>query len=323
MLRVASLLLLAALLPAQEATAACTATGCGCAWANADTCKAGDGTACHTECCCKIGIDAGGGAGAAPPAAGGDPGAGASTCAMPAGVPSSPPDVDNSGFATTHGKLKLGGKNTVQLVDAAGAPVQLMGMSTHGISWFPACYSKASLEYIVKHWGINVIRAAMYVKNYAAKPSVEDAVFNMVTWAEELGIYVIVDWHILTPGDPTYYTTGAGKASADAVAWWQKIATKYKGKSHVLYEIANEPNGVTWNTVKAYHDTVIPAIRAIDPETIILAGTPTWSQDIHSAFANPVNDPHNVMYSFHFYAGTHMGLMARVETCVQSIIHCF
>ena len=48
------------------------------------------------------------------------------------------------------------------------------------------------------------------------------------------------------------YTTGAGKASADAVAWWQKIATKYKGKSHVLYEIANEPNGVTWNTVKAY-----------------------------------------------------------------------
>ena len=39
---------------------------------------------------------------------------------------------------------------------------KLMGMSTHGISWFPACYSKASLEYIVKHWGINVIRAAMY-----------------------------------------------------------------------------------------------------------------------------------------------------------------
>ena len=54
--------------------------------------------------------------------------------------------------------------------------------------------------------------------------------------------------------------------------------------------------------------------------SFFLSGTPTWSQDIHLAFANPVNDPHNVMYSFHFYAGTHMSLMSRVETCVQSII---
>ena len=44
-------------------------------------------------------------------------------------VPASAPAVDNTGFATAHGKLRLDG---VQLVDAQGAAVQLMGMSSHG-----------------------------------------------------------------------------------------------------------------------------------------------------------------------------------------------
>lgn len=81
----------------------------------------------------------------------------------------------------------------------------------------------------------------------------------------------------------------------------------------MLYEICNEPNGVPWKTVKSYADRVIAAIRAIDREKVILVGTPTWSQDIHHARANPVSKPENVMYAFHFYAGTHMPLVKRVR----------
>merc|ERR1712151_610880 len=81
----------------------------------------------------------------------------------------------------------------------------------------------------------------------------------------------------------------------------------------------NEPNGVQWNEVKTYADGVISAIRAIDPSTVIIVGTPTWSQDIHEARQNPVSKPLNVMYAFHFYAGTHMQLMERVREEAKEI----
>jgi hypothetical protein len=87
-----------------------------------------------------------------------------------------------------------------------------------------------------------------------------------------------------------------------------------KDEKHVLFEICNEPNGVSWSTVKSYADNLISAIRAIDEDIVIIVGTPTWSQDIHEARQNPVLNPHNVMYAFHFYAGSHMGLLERVRS---------
>lgn len=234
----------------------------------------------------------------------------------PSSVPVSSPGpvtgaVDNTGFAEEHGRLKLDG---VQLVDSHGTPVQLMGMSSHGLHWFPECYSKASIEFLVKNWGINVFRAAMYIgeNGYATDPSVKQQVKDVVQWCKELGIYVMIDWHVLTPGDPNAYLNLATE-------FWQEMATLFKDEDHLLYEIANEPNGVSWETVKRYHDTVIPVIRAIDPHTIIIAGTPTWSQDIHEAAARPVAMQYNVMYAFHFYAGTHMFLLNRVREYITKI----
>jgi endoglucanase len=49
---------------------------------------------------------------------------------------------------------------------------------------------------------------------------------------------------------------------------------------------------------------VVPAIRAIDPDNLIVAGTPTWSQDVDIAAADPLPFA-NIAYTLHFYAGTH------------------
>ena len=89
---------------------------------------------------------------------------------------------------------------------------------------------------------------------------------------------------------------------SDAIPFWTSVAQTYKDETHVLYEIANEPNNVDWPRVLDYHNAVIATIRDIDAETIIIAGTTTWSQDIDLAAAQPVADPYNVMYSLHFYA---------------------
>ena len=231
--------------------------------------------------------------------------------------------VSSRGFADDHGKLTLDG---VQLVDEFGAPVQLVGMSSHGLHWFPKCYTKESIQFLVENWGINVFRAAMYIgeggygdMGPSARAKLLEKLENIVDWCEELGIYVIIDWHVLTPGDPNAWLDSRGASSGLAIDFWEYVANKYKNKKHVLYETANEPNNVQWDTVKAYHDAVIKAIRRIDSETIILAGTTTWSQDIHLAAKNPVTQPYNVMYAFHFYAGTHESLLKRVATYADQI----
>ncbi|EGB09645.1 hypothetical protein AURANDRAFT_12783, partial [Aureococcus anophagefferens] len=217
--------------------------------------------------------------------------------------------VNNTGYAAHHGALGLDG---VQLVDARGDAVQLLGMSSHGLHWFPDCYGYEAIAHLVETWGINVFRAAMYVGEggYATDPSIYDTVRDVVAWTKELGVYVVIDFHVLTPGDPNAYLDPADPVALD---FWTMVAEAYKDETHVIYEIANEPNNVAWDDVLAYHNAVIAAIRAVDADTIIVAGTTTWSQDIHLAAAKPVDAPRNVMYAFHFYACSHQSLLARVE----------
>ena len=74
---------------------------------------------------------------------------------------------------------------------------------------------------------------------------------------------------------------------------------------NVIYEIFNEPDYETWPEVKAYSEEVIKTIRAIDPDNIILVGSPRWDQDIHLPAADPIKGYSNLMYTVHFYAATH------------------
>ncbi|MGN1188333.1 MAG: glycoside hydrolase family 5 protein, partial [Lachnospiraceae bacterium] len=92
----------------------------------------------------------------------------------------------------------------------------------------------------------------------------------------------------------------------EAEKFFDKMSEKYKDYGNVIYEICNEPNGgVDWSSVKSYAEKIIPVIRANAPEAIIIVGTPTWSQDVDKAAADPITDYENIMYALHFYADTH------------------
>lgn len=63
---------------------------------------------------------------------------------------------------------------------------------------------------------------------------------------------------------------------------------------------------------------IIPIIREFSPNAVILVGSGTWSQDIHSVASNPLPFD-NVMYTLHFYAGTHTdGLRERLVNALKS-----
>ncbi|WP_078553684.1 cellulase family glycosylhydrolase [Bacillus alkalicellulosilyticus] len=208
-----------------------------------------------------------------------------------------PVSADQS-FVGQNGQLSISGS---QLVNENGEPVQIKGMSSHGLQWYGNFVNYDSIKWLRDDWGITVFRAAMYTSSggYIENPSVKEKVKEAVEAAIDLGIYVIIDWHILSDNDPNIY-------KEEAKEFFAEMSALYGEYPNVIYEIANEPNGnVNWdNHIKPYAEEVIPVIRANDPNNIIIVGTGTWSQDVHDAANNQLADP-NVMYSLHFYAGTH------------------
>ena len=225
------------------------------------------------------------------------------------------PQTSGSGFAGTHGALHLDG---TRLVDQNGDPVQLYGMSTHGIAWFPDYVNYDAFQTLRDDWHTNCIRLAMYPHEYGGyctggdQNQLKNLVKTGVDAATDLGMYVIIDWHVLQEQDPNVY-------KEQAKAFLDEMSRTYADHTNVLYEICNEPNGsTTWDSVKSYAEEVIPVIRANDPDAVIIVGTPTWSQDIDKAKANPL-DFDNVMYALHFYAGTHKDVLwNRLDSCVQN-----
>ncbi|KTD41443.1 glycoside hydrolase family 5 protein [Legionella parisiensis] len=208
--------------------------------------------------------------------------------------------------------LAINGQLTVcgaKLCNKMGNPIQLKGMSTHGLQWYGVgtCITSGSMDYLIDNLKANVIRLSLYVQEggYETDPvKYTNQVNNLINEAYDRGIYVIVDWHILNPGDPNYNLTRAKKFFTD-------ITTANKNKNNLLYEIANEPNGVSWTTIRNYAEQIIPVIRAIDPNAPILVGTRGWSSlgvseggTYQEIINNPVPFP-NVMYTFHFYAASH------------------
>lgn len=220
----------------------------------------------------------------------------------------------SSMFAQTpveiNGELKLVGN---QLSNEEGHPVQLRGMSSHGLHWYGQCVTKESLKALRDDWGADIFRAAMYVGEggYENNPSLATKVDQIVEWTEELGIYCLVDWHVHDPGDPNSSTYNG------AEEFFKAASEKYKDKKHVLYEICNEPNSKnsaddSWDNIKKYANKIIPVIRENDPTSIIIVGTPNWSQlnVWDKSIVNDQLDYENIMYTFHFYAGTHGGLQS-------------
>ena len=229
-------------------------------------------------------------------------------------VPPAPSDPKGSTPVSQHGQLSV--KNG-QLVDKSGKGYQLRGMSTHGLTWFPEFVNESAFKTLRDDWNTNVVRLAMYVDEWGNgqcymgnKSGSLELLEKGVDICIKLDMYVIIDWHVLNPGDPSKYTN-------EAKSFFETVSKRYAKYPNVIYEICNEPNGgASWSgNIKPYAEKIIPVIRKNAPNSVIIVGTPTWSQEIDKPLSDPLSYK-NVMYAFHFYAATHAGLRSNVENCV-------
>lgn len=234
--------------------------------------------------------------------------AGGEDITPPNPVPS--PGEALSGGVSENGWLQVKG---AQLCNQQGEPVILRGMSTHGMQWYGQFASAGAIRSTAEY-GANLFRVAMYTgeNGYLSRPQLKNQVTAAVDAAIQNDMYVIIDWHILSDGNPKSHLN-------EAKAFFAEMAKRYRNSPAVLYEICNEPNGnVSWSgDVKPYAQEVVKAIRDAGSRGVVLIGSPTWSQDIHLAAADPVKGE-NLMYTLHFYAGTHgRELRERIDSCLK------
>ncbi len=218
-----------------------------------------------------------------------------------------------------HGKLSV--KET-KLVDENGDAFQLKGVSSHGINWDVGepFVNKKALKTLRDKWGVNCFRVAMYTQDYNGYCVTDEAnqkkllkiIDTAVKAAKDLGIYVIIDWHILNEKTPKKY-------ESQAKTFFKKMAKKYGEYNNVLFEICNEPNsGTSWADIKSYAAEIIKIIRKYS-DNIIIVGTPTWSQDVDVASQSPIKKQKNIMYAVHFYGATHQdSYREKVKTAIKN-----
>ncbi|KAL7080423.1 hypothetical protein ACQ4LE_000215 [Meloidogyne hapla] len=196
--------------------------------------------------------------------------------------------------APPYGQLSVKG---TKLLGSNGQPVQLAGMSLFWSNYDEGkiFYNEETVYNLKCAWNANAVRASMDVESYLDFPITErDKVEAVVKAAIKLDMYVVLDYH----------TEKAQDSLAKAKEFFTYFAQKYGNYSNMLYEPFNEPNGVDWAVVKAYHQQIVETIRNFDKKNPIILGTTKWSQDVDIASKDPVNGE-NICYTLHVYAATH------------------
>lgn len=226
----------------------------------------------------------------------------------------------NAGDYSNYGALQVLNN---QLCDKDGHPVQLRGWSTHG-PWHMAAYDDATDFQRMKNAGANIARIAMYLNEghaYIDYPEDNIAwVKNCIDYCAAQNMYCIVDWHALKDRDGKGSSSLVSALTDPAPGFFSEISAYVKSRNyhHVLYEILNEPNKniegdpyligkEIWPLMKSYAETVLPVIKANDPNAVVIVGTPQWNTDLANPLTNPLDQSliagMNIMYAFHFYAG--------------------
>ena len=198
-------------------------------------------------------------------------------------------------FVERHGHLNVRGN---QIVDQSGQPIALHGMSLY--CWAPQggqYYNSSAIAHLAQDWKCTVVRIAILPRAYQRNPTNEiNRVRTVMDACIANGIYAIVDWHSMS---------GAQNNIPSAQAFFTTVATAYGHTPNILYETWNEPEREPWPVIKAYHEAIIPVIRALDPANLIICGCRNWDQQLTEASQNPLTISTNIAYAIHFYAATH------------------
>ncbi|CAM3161820.1 glycoside hydrolase family 5 protein [Rariglobus hedericola] len=242
--------------------------------------------------------------------------------AQPASVPGAPPE------------LRVQGNRLVTVKD--GKEVWLQGVNVPSLDWGVKGESLLlSVAKVVDEWKGNVIRLPVKEEFWFGKgtkhntrsdggQSYRDLVDKAIALASSKGAYVVLDLHRYRAPRKEY------------LDFWTDAATRYKNNPAVLFDLLNEPHGITWqiwrdggfveekkkagdedafltpeeklNNKHGFQSpgmqAMIDAVRATGAKNIVVIGGLDYAYDLSgvvNGFALTDKSGNGIMYASHVY----------------------
>lgn len=226
-----------------------------------------------------------------------------------------------------------------RLTDPDGKEVWLQGVAIPGLEIVPEGHGVVnSTRVAIEEWKANVVRLAVKDEYWfgrgketpktkaqtdggAAYRAIVDSAVNM---AANRGCYLVIDNHVFRAVKP------------EQLEFWKEVATKYKNHPAVLFDIINEPHGITWEVwrnggfveekkkkevdesaflseaekkANEGYDSpgmqkLVEVIRETGAKNVIIAGGLDWAYDltgILEGYALEDKTGNGIMYSTHVY----------------------
>ena len=125
-----------------------------------------------------------------------------------------------------------------------------------------------------------------------------DTVEQVIDWGLSKDLFLIInahhDWWLVNNYDSI-------KMRDRFHSIWNQISSTFKDKSpKLLFEIINEPHGMSKENVDELNFDILQIIRTDNPKRIVIYGGHSWSNSDHLLSAKVLNDPYIIGY-FHSY----------------------
>lgn len=217
--------------------------------------------------------------------------------------------------------------NGTTVCTADGTPHLFRGVARPSMEWSPSGENITPEDFAnMAAWHANVVRIALNQDFWLSGAALHDASYQdtvdkAVRYAEHAGLDVILDLHWSDRGNLTVTATqgqdqdGTSNqqqmADVNSKQFWLEVATKYKNDGHVLFELYNEPNGISMQTwlkggltsgfqvvgMQELYDTVRTGAGA---NNVVIAGGLSYAFDLSGVSATPI-EGYNIMYASHPY----------------------
>jgi len=226
-------------------------------------------------------------------------------------------------------EVKVAGNRVVNAAD--GKEVWLQGLACDSMEWGPGENVLWSIHVAITQWHANVIRLAVKDSfwfgraegNAPAMPAegYRATVDEAVKLCASHGVWLLLDLHRF------------GAPKAEHAEFWKDAAVRYKNNPAVLFELFNEPHGISWevwrnggslkgkenahtdvnvveNNEKSAGDTsvgmqaLVDAVRSTGARNMVLAGGLDWSYNLSGVLKGfALNEPggDGIMYVWHNY----------------------
>ncbi len=212
-----------------------------------------------------------------------------------------------------------------RLVTLDGKPVWLQGLSCDSMQWGPGEDILWAVRTALTDWRANVIRLAVKEEYWFGDGKGPAAYRETVDKAVKLcagkGAWLVLDLHRFGAPMPAH------------AAFWKSAAERYKNNPAVLFELFNEPHGISWTVwrdggnlkgeenkhqdvnptennetnaanVSIGMQALVDAVRSTGASNTVLAGGLDWSYDISGivkGYALDDRGGNGIIYVSHIY----------------------